>query len=102
MEHERRLTLQKITGRLKLIEPLVYRRRVPLGAFRYFEHAGPEEAGAVAPDVDDSLWPVVEPGTYWGQWNASFTLRSRFGVPQDWDDAGPVGVVLNLGAWESF
>ena len=97
MEHERRSTLQKITGRLKLIEPLVYRRRVPLGAFRYFEHAGPEEADAVASDVDDSLWPVVEPGTYWGQWNASFTLRSRFGVPQDWDDAGPVGVVLNLG-----
>jgi len=97
MEHERRLTLQKITGRLKLIEPLVYRRRAPLGAFRYFEHAGPEEAGAVAPDVDDSTWPAVEPGTYWGKWNASFTLRGRFRVPRDWNDAECVGVVLNLG-----
>jgi len=97
MEHERRLTLAKITGRLTLIEPLACRRRVPLGAFRYFEHAGPEEAGRVAPDVDDGTWPVVEPGTYWGKWDTSFTLRSRFRVPRDWDNGGGVGIVLNLG-----
>jgi len=97
MEHERRLTLAKITGRLALIEPLVYRRRAPLGAFRYLEQAGPDEPGQVASDVDDGAWPIVEPGTYWGKWNTSFTLRSRFCLPQEWDNAEPMGLVLNLG-----
>ncbi len=97
MEHERRLTLAKITGRLALIEPSMYRRRAPLGPFRYCEHAGPEEPGQVGLEVDDSSWPAVEAGTYWGQWNTNFTLRGRFRRPQDWNGAEPVGLLLNLG-----
>jgi len=97
MEHERRLTLAKITGRLTLIEPLVYRRRALLDPFRYCEHAGPEEPGQVGIEVDDASWPTVEAGTYWGKWNTSFTLRGRFQRPQGWAETDPVGLLLNLG-----
>ena len=97
MEHERRLTLAKILKRLALIEPLIYRRREGIGAFRYMEYADPGEPGQVDPGIDDSTWPLIEPQTYWGHWNASFTMRGRFRIPDKWIDHGPVGLVLNIG-----
>ncbi|MBN2317409.1 MAG: hypothetical protein JXM79_26030, partial [Sedimentisphaerales bacterium] len=97
MEHERRLTLAKIRKRLALIEPLQYRRREGIGAFRYMEHADASEPGQVGTEIDDSRWPSVEPQTYWGRWNTTFTMRSRFRVPREWTDRGTVGLLLNIG-----
>jgi hypothetical protein len=56
--HRIRLTERKIACRLKLVETLVYRRRQPLPPFRF--RAGDEPL--VTSDVDDSVWPVIEPG----------------------------------------
>ena len=53
------LTEPKIARRLELVETLVYRWRLPLPPFRF--HAGDEPL--VAPDVEDSSWPIIEPGT---------------------------------------
>jgi alpha-mannosidase len=97
MEHERRLTLAKILKRLALIEPLLFRRRESIGAFRYMEHADASEPGLVDLDVDDSTWPLIEPQTYWGRWDTSFTMRSRFRIPGQWIDHGPMGLLLNIG-----
>jgi alpha-mannosidase len=97
MEHERRLTLAKIRKRLALIEPLVYRQRKCIGAFRYMKHTDPSEPGQVDPGIDDSAWGLIEPQTYWGQWNTSFTMRSRFRIPHEWADHGPGGLLLNIG-----
>ncbi len=97
MEHERRLTLAKVRKRLALIEPLQYRRQETIGAFRYMGHADPSEPGRVHLDLDDSSWPLIDPQTYWGDWNTSFTMRSRFRVPREWADHGPVALLLNIG-----
>jgi len=102
MEHERRLTLAKIQKRLVLIEPLQYRRRESIGAFRYMEHADASEPGQVDPEIDDSHWTLIEPQTYWGRWNTSFTMRGRFQVPHEWAHHGPVGLLLNIGQIQNW
>ena len=53
MLHKVRWTAEKIKQRLRLIEPLVYRRRHTLDPFRYTTLDGPMEAPPVGLDVDD-------------------------------------------------
>jgi len=96
VHHHMHLTEAKIASRLRLIEKLVYQRRQPLPAFRF--HAGEERLTAV--NVDDSDWPVIEPGTCWGQSSPIFTLRTTFVVPTDWQS--PVVLLLPIGNAHQF
>ena len=82
--------------RLESVETLVYRRRQPLPPFRF--HAGDEPL--VAPDVDDGGWPIIEPGACWGEPGQSFTLRTTFTVPADWQP--PVALLLPIGDAHQF
>ncbi|MBL7183447.1 MAG: alpha-mannosidase, partial [Anaerolineae bacterium] len=102
MIHKVRWTADKIAGRIGLIEPLVYRRRQPLPPFRYTTLSDPMEAPPVAPDVNDSDWPVIEPNSYWGKWMTDHALRTRFQVPADWDPQIPVALYLPLGEAGDF
>ena len=77
--HRIRLTKRKIARHLELVGTLTYRRRQPLSPFRF--HAGDEPL--VAPGVDDSDWPILEPRAPWGERNQDFTLRTTFSVPND-------------------
>ena len=61
MTHAVRWTIEKITQRLALIEPLVHRRRVPLPSFRYL--ALPDPATPPALDVDAANWLIIEEAT---------------------------------------
>lgn len=97
MLHQIRWTSRKLADRLRLIEPLVYRRKEPLPPFRYLPLSGPLEAPPAEIDVDDSAWVVIEPETYWGTWFTDFVLRTRFVVPADWDATNPIGLYLPLG-----
>ena len=94
--HRIRFTEDKIARRLESVETLVYRRRLPLPPFRF--HAGDEPL--VAPDVDDGGWPTIEPGTCWGERGQSFTLRTTFTVPADWQP--PVALLLPIGDAHQF
>jgi len=94
--HRIRLTEPKIARRLALVETLVYRRHQPLPPFRF--HAGDEPL--VAPDVDDGDWPVIEPGSCWGELSQDFTLRTTFAVPGDWQ--APVALFLPIGDAHRF
>ncbi|MBN1218019.1 MAG: alpha-mannosidase [Anaerolineae bacterium] len=102
MIHQIRWTAEKIKQRISLIEPLVYRRRQPLPPFRFITMSSPLETPPVGPEVDDRDWPVIEPGTYWGEWIADFTLRSHFELPAGWDAAAPVALYLPLGEAGDF
>jgi alpha-mannosidase len=95
--HKNRWTVQKIEQRLKLIEPLVYRRRHPLSPFAYTELAGPDAAPLIGNDVDDSSWQVIGPDTYWGTWRTDFMMRGHFQIPADWDQNGACALYLPLG-----
>ncbi len=96
MSHQQRLTFQKITQRLKLITPLIYRQREALRPFRYLPLPNATTSPPIQPDVDDSEWAVIEPGSYWGEWKTNFVLRSQFQIPAHW--AGEtVAVILPLG-----
>ena len=89
MLHEVRWTSRKLADRLRLIEPLVYRRTEQLLSFRYLPLSGPLDQPPIEIDVDEGGWDVVEPETYWGTWFTDFILRTRFAVPADWDAAAP-------------
>jgi alpha-mannosidase len=102
MSHKIRWTVQKIEQRLRLIEPLVYRRRQPLPPFRYTELPGPEAAPPVSVEVDDSSWLTVEPESYWGRWWTDFAMRTQFQVPADWESDRPVALYLPLGEAGDF
>jgi len=95
--HQIRWTLQKISQRLSLIEPLVYRRRLAMSPFRFLALSSPLEAPPISVDVDDRAWDVIEPDTYWGAWRQDFVLRSHFEIPEDWEQDAPVALYLPIG-----
>jgi len=97
VSHKIRWTGLKIAQRLRLIEPLVYRRTHFLAPFRYASLAGPLDAPPVGFDVNDANWPEIKPFSYWGEFITDFVLRGQFQVPADWDPALAVALYLPLG-----
>ncbi len=106
MIHNIRWTAKKISQRIELIVPLVYRKRKPIAPFRYTPLPAPTPAPLDVPpvgsDVDDSDWPLIEPQSYWGDWMTDYSLRTRFQVPTDWDPQAAVALYLPLGEAGDF
>ena len=100
MFHDIRLTSSKINRRLRLIEPLVYRRRRPLPHFRKLE--SPLVDPPISPQVDDADWPSIPWGAYWCEPDADFILRTRFQTPTDWNADAPVALHLPIGQAGDF
>lgn len=97
MIHAIRWTLPKIEQRLKLIEPLVYRRQVVLPSFRACALSGEAALKALGQEVDTSAWGVIEPLSHWGQAGTNYVLRSSFQLPSAWPQDMPVALSLPLG-----
>lgn len=97
MIHSIRWTLPKIEQRLKLIEPLVYRRQAVIPSFRARVLSGAAALQAPGQEVDTSAWELIEPLSYWGQAGTNYVLRSSFQVPADWPLDAPVALYLPLG-----
>jgi len=102
MLHQIRFTAKKIKQRIQLIEPLVYRHRQSISPFHYTTLPDPLADPPIGPDIDDRAWTVIEPETYWGQWQSNFVLRTRFQVPAAWDPEIPVALYLPLGEAGDF
>jgi alpha-mannosidase len=108
MTHAIRWTLEKITQRLALIEPLVYRRRAEIPNFMYFPNPHPaspkyDEPQSYLGEVADRPEGVeILPYTYWGAPNTEFTLRTTFTIPSDWDKNQPIALHLPLGDAGNF
>lgn len=102
MIHSIRWTLPKIAQRLKLIEPLVYRRQVIIPSFRYRALSGEEALQAVGQEVDESEWEIIEPLSYWGHAATNYVLRSSFQVPSDWPLDSACALYLPLGEAGDF
>ncbi len=96
MMHHIRHTEAKLARRLALIKQYIYRQSQGIPPFRFH----PGEEALVQVDVDDQHWPMIPPGTCWGERRQSFTLRTTFSVPPDWPD--PIALFLPLGNTESF
>ena len=99
-DHRMRWTIEKITQRLDLIEPLVYRRRAPLPPFRYL--ALPDPATPPPLEAASDQWPIIEVNSYWGKPFTDFILRASFQVPIEWSAANPIALYLPLGDAQSF
>ncbi len=95
MSHKVRWTSHKIAQRIQLIEPLVYKARSPIPAFRYQTLGSPLEAPPL--DGDTTGWQVIEPFTYWGTWMTDFVMRSEFTVPADWSADAVLALHLPIG-----
>ncbi|MCJ7702225.1 MAG: alpha-mannosidase [Anaerolineales bacterium] len=102
MLHNVRWTVKKISQRIELIEPLVYRRQYPLPSFRYITLPDVLSDPPVGLDVDVGDWSVLEPNTYWGTWMTDYALRTTFQVPGDWEHNLPVALYLPLGEAGDF
>lgn len=102
MRHDIRWTARKIKQRIDLIRPLVYRRKQPIEPLNWMALDGPLANAPVGRDVDDSLWPVIFPGTNWGNWRQDFVLRSGFRIPDSWPVEVPVVLQLPLGEAGDF
>ena len=95
MYHTLRMTATKIAQRLQLIEPLVYRRRAVLEAFRLQKLPSPD----VLPDFNADLPDIaaVPPYTYWGESNLNYALHGWFSVPAEFDQTSEIALYLPLG-----
>ena len=102
MIHNVRWTARKISQRIELIEPLVYRKRHPLPSFRHITLPDALSEPPVGLDVEDEDWPVIEPNTYWGTWITDYVLRTTFQVPSKWEKDLPVALYLPLGEAGDF
>lgn len=102
MLHDIRLTSSKINRRLRLIEPLVYRRRQPLLHFRYFKLESPLVDPPVSPQADDADWQSLPWGSYWCEPRADFVLRTHFQIPSDWNFDSPIALHLPIGEAGDF
>lgn len=102
MIHSIRWTLPKIEQRLRLIEPLVYRRQAVLPPFRARILSGDEARQAVEREVDTNAWPVIEPLSHWGRPATNYVLRSSFQIPVDWPLDQPCALFLPLGEAGEF
>ncbi|MEM1288572.1 MAG: glycoside hydrolase family 38 C-terminal domain-containing protein [Pseudomonadota bacterium] len=98
MRHSIYWTVEKIAARLKLIAPLVHKRRHPMKPFRYKALAGPMERAPTEPGTDISQWQEIPFHTYWGTWSTDFVLATHFSLPADLQDVdGPLALHLPLG-----
>lgn len=98
-DHKWRFTRQKISTRLDLIAPMVFRRRAPIETFRLL----PLEAAILDAPIcaDPSGWEEIAPGGYWGGADQNFVLKSGFTVPENWNREAialhlPLGVLGDI------
>ncbi len=100
MSHTVRWTIEKITQRLALIAPLVYRRQARIPNFTYFPSPKSGELQPGSGQAGTGL--VIEPYTTWGKPFTEFTLRTIFQIPDDWDNDKPIVLYLPLGDAGNF
>jgi alpha-mannosidase len=95
-----KLAILKIEQRLKLVDSLVYRRRVGLHPFRYQPLDKPEAALPSLPD--DLSGDLIQPNSYWAEWQRNFILRGEFCLPPEWNANTPVALFLPIGTADDF
>jgi len=100
--HDIRLTSKKIHHRLRLIEPLVYRRRQPLPPFRYLRLESPLVDPPVSLQADEENWQTIPWGSYWAEFNADFVLHTQFQTPPGWSAGAPTALYLPIGEAGDF
>ena len=102
MIHNVRWTTKNIAKRIELFDSLVYRKRVPLGDFRYRvldDHLNPSPAGN---DVDVRGWETISANSLWGARYTELAMRNEFSVKSDWDTSLPVALYLPVGESGDF
>ena len=97
MKHKIRWTLEKISQRLAMIQPLVYRRKTPIAPFAYKALESPRVDLTVSERINEGEWETIPFHSYWGKWYTDFVLRSQFNCPEDWDPSLPIALYLPMG-----
>ncbi len=104
MNHQTLWTVEKITQRLRLLDPLVYRRSQPLSPFRFKPLPNPATPPPLGPEAESekSDWTEIPPHTYWAGWRTDFCLRGHFQFPKGWSKAEPTVLAFSLGRAGDF
>jgi alpha-mannosidase len=101
--HQTYRTAEKISGLLKLIEPLIYHKVQPIPFFYYTQLTDFRQVEElIKSDVDNPLWSKLKPGDHWGKRQQNFILRNKFQIPVEWDKKKDVALYLPLGIAGDF
>jgi alpha-mannosidase len=100
--HDIRQTSKKIHHRLRLVEPLVYCRCHPVPCFRYLRLESPLVDPPVSMQAEEENWQIIPWGSYWGEFNADFVIRTQFQVPPGWSVDAPTALFLPIGKAGDF
>ncbi|SFS21364.1 alpha-mannosidase [Yoonia litorea] len=76
-------TAEKIASRLTLIAPHIFRRKLPLPAFRILPLPAAQIDAPIC--ADPTGWEEIPHYTYWGGADLNFVMKSSFSVPETWD-----------------
>lgn len=93
MNHELRLTAEKIRSRIEMIRQFRFLSREPIEKFRFVRL--PDAGSKPDLDGDDMSWPRLDWNSYWAGSDTHFVLRSKLRVPAAFGD--PVGLHLPIG-----
>ena len=102
MIHEVRFTIEKISSRLKLIEPLVYRQEWPLPSFQYRLVPAGDSTLPGDERLSDLDWQRLNAYQYWGKWNSDFVLVNDFDLPAAAQGQPDLALFLPLGEAGDF
>jgi len=96
-------TAERISNRLKLIEPLVYKIVQPIPFVYYAEMTDLSQLEQLTElKFNDSLWLELKAGDYWGKRQQNFILRNQFQIPTEWGNDKEVALYLPLGVAGDF
>ncbi|MBB5514166.1 alpha-mannosidase [Rubricella aquisinus] len=94
MTHDRRFTTQKIGKRIKLVERMIFRDRLPFAPFRITRLTSAEAEPPLGADA--SGWEVIPWDSYWGGQNLNYLMVSEITIPRGWT-SGKIALHLPMG-----
>ena len=102
IDHDFMFTSDKIAHRLALIEENLFQRELSLPAWQYHRLESAHHPHTALPAPDSPHWQIIEPHSYWGEWQTNFILKTDLVIPEDWPDSQDLQLYLPMGEAGDF
>jgi len=102
MLHDIRWSSERFSKVLELVEAQVYRKRIPLPPFSYYELENPIGPSINSFEFDKSEAQVIGANSAWGGVDINFILRTEFRIPNEWFHDIQLGLYIPIGIAGDF
>jgi len=102
MLHDIRWSSERFSKVLELVESQVYRKRIPLPPFSYYELENPIGPSINSFEFDKSESQVIGANSAWGGVDINFILRTEFRIPNEWFHDIHLGLYIPIGIAGDF